>query len=93
MEISASKINEWVKIDRRRKVRAEHRREFFGQVRGIFILLLFAAILVFVFNHYVEIQDYASAKLAAVIKKEISADNKLRQGAVNYEHQVDQIAQ
>lgn len=48
--------------------------------------------MVFALNHRVEIQSLASAKLAAVMQRS-SASDKLRQNAVNYENQVDKIAQ
>jgi hypothetical protein len=92
VEISTNKINEWIRIDRRRKMRADRRHRFFGRVRGVFIFLLAAAIMVFALNHRVEIQSLASAKLAAVMQRS-SASDKLRQNAVNYENQVDKIAQ
>ncbi|HTX20267.1 MAG TPA: hypothetical protein VMD27_00190 [Candidatus Aquilonibacter sp.] len=91
MEITEKKIAEWIQIDRRRKVRAEHRRQLFGRVRGIFIFLLVAAIVVFAFNHYTEIQTLASEKFDAAVKKAAASD-KLRQAAINYENQVDQVA-
>jgi hypothetical protein len=90
MEITASKINEWVQIDRRRKIRADRRRQFFGRVRRTFIFLFVAAILVFVLNHHTQIQSLAYAKLARVVKKSPGSD-KLRQSAINYEKQVDDI--
>jgi hypothetical protein len=94
VDVTASKINEWVQVDRRRKVRAERRSEFFSHVRHgvrrIFIFLFIATICVFVFNHYTEIQSLASAKLVHVVKKSPGSDT-LRQSAVNYENQVDEI--
>jgi hypothetical protein len=95
MEITGSKINEWIQADRKRKARAERRGELFGHVRSgvrsIFIFLFIAAILVFAFNHQTEIQTLAYAKLERVIKHSPSSD-KLRQSAINYEKQVDNIA-
>jgi hypothetical protein len=90
MDITVNKINEWVRIDRQRKIRTDRRSRFFGHVRGIFVYLFFATILVFAFNHRVKIQDIAYAKVGGAMKHSVTSD-KLRQGAVNYENQVDEI--
>jgi len=92
MEITPKLVAEWIRIDRQRKIRAERRRRFFGEVRGIFVFLLLAAIFVFALNHYTEIKSLAATKLDAAITKANHA-NRLRQGAINYQNQVDQIAQ
>jgi hypothetical protein len=91
MDITASKINEWVQVDRHRKIRADLRNQFFGRVRSIFIFLFVATILVFTFSHHTEIQSLASAKLNQVVKKSSHSSDKLRQSAVNYENQVGEI--
>ena len=94
VEFTASKINDWVKVDRKRKIRADRRGEFFAYVRKgvrrIFILLFIATICVFVHNHQTEIQTLASAKFHQVIKKH-SAANGFGQTALNYQKQVDDI--
>lgn len=94
MEFTASKINDWVKVDRKRKIRADRRDEFFGYVRKgvrrIFIFLFIATLCVFVHNHQTEIQTLASAKFHQAIKKH-SAVNSLGQNALNYQKQVDDI--
>ena len=96
MEITAGKKNEWIRVDRKRKVRAERRGELFGHVRSgvrrIFIFLFIATICVFVFNHHTEIQSVAYAKLNQAVKKSSPSSDKLRQSAANYEKQVDDIA-
>jgi hypothetical protein len=46
--------------------------------------------MVFVFNHHMEIEEAACAKLGHVVNKAPGPD-KLRQSAVNYEKQVDDI--
>src|SRR5271154_4903102 len=95
VEITASKINEWVQIDRQRQIRAKRRSNFLGHVgqgvRRIFIFLLVTTIGVVVFNHRVEIQTRALAKLHEELRKSY-ASNGLRQNALNYEKQVDEIA-
>ncbi len=91
MDISANKINEWVQVDRRRKIRADHRSEFFGRARKTFFYLFVATVLVFAFNHHTEIQSVAYAKFVHVVKK-VPGSDKLRQSAINYEKQVDDIA-
>jgi hypothetical protein len=90
VDITASKINEWVQVDQRRKIRADRRHQFFGRVRSIFIFLFLATILVFAFNRHTEIQSLAYAKLNHAVKNS-SASDSLRQGAINYEKQVDEI--
>jgi hypothetical protein len=94
VEITASKINEWVQVDRQRKIRAERRSNFFDHVRHgvrrIFIFLFIATIGVVAFNHRVEIQGAALAKLHAELRKSY-ASNSLRQNALNYEKQIDEI--
>jgi len=90
VDITASKINEWVKIDRRRKIRADRRDRFFGRVRRVFVYLFVATILVVALNHYTEIQSVTYAKLVHAMKYSPNSD-KLRQSAVNYEKQVDEI--
>jgi hypothetical protein len=91
MDITAGKINEWVQADRLRKIRADRCSQFFGRVRSIFIYLFVATIFVFAFNHHTEIQSLAYAKLNPAIKK-ISATDSLRQKALSYEKEVDEIA-
>jgi hypothetical protein len=94
MNITASLKNEWVQVERQRKARVKRRHEFFGHVglgvRRIFIFLLASTIGVAVFNHRVEIQGAALAKLHAELRKSY-ASNSLRQGAINYEKQIDEI--
>jgi hypothetical protein len=95
MNITAGLKNEWVQVERQRKIRAERRHEFFGHVglgvRRVFLFLLVSTICVAVFNHRVEIQSAALAKLHAELRKSY-ASNSLRQGAINYEKQIDEIA-
>jgi hypothetical protein len=86
------KIADWARAEQEQKRRAERRVRLLGQVRAIFILLLFAAIGVFIFNHQVEVQSLASAELHKVMKKSTLSDN-LRKKALNYEKQVDQVTQ
>jgi uncharacterized Fe-S cluster-containing radical SAM superfamily protein len=91
MEITANKINEWVRIDRRRKIRADRFSRFFGGVRKTFLGLFIASILVAALNHRTEIQSLAYANLFHAVKK-VPGSEKLRQSAVNYENQVAEIA-
>jgi hypothetical protein len=94
MDITAGMKNEWVRVERKRKARSTRRGDFFGHVRQgvrrIFIFLLVATICVAVFNHRVEIQSAALTKLHAELRKSY-ASNRLRQGALNYEKQIDEI--
>jgi cell division protein FtsL len=91
VDITVNKINEWVWVDRRRKIRADRRLQFFGRVRKTFIYLFVATILVMGLNHYTEIQTLTYAQLIIALKHSPSSD-KLRQSALNYEKQVDDIA-
>lgn len=90
---AASKIERWLEHDRRRKIRAKHRHEIFSYiftgVRRIFILLLVAAICVFIHNHRVEIETLTLAKLHEVAAKPASS---LGQHALDYEKHVNEIA-
>jgi cell division protein FtsL len=90
VDITANKINKWIQVDRRRKIRADRRNQFFGRVRKTFIYLFLATMLVLALNHYTEIQSLAYAKLVQTMKHSPNSD-KLRQSAVNYEQQVDEI--
>lgn len=95
MDITAGIKNEWVRVERKRKARSARLGDFFGRVRHgvrrIFIFLLVATICVVVFNHRVEIQSRALAKLHEELRKSY-ASNGLRQNALNYEKQIDEIA-
>lgn len=86
------KIADWAKKEQKQKRRAERRERVEGHVRSIFVLLLFGAIFVFIFNHQVEIQRVTFAKLNQVMKKSTTAD-KLRENAMNYEKTIDKINQ
>ncbi|HUZ06211.1 MAG TPA: hypothetical protein VMV89_01850, partial [Candidatus Paceibacterota bacterium] len=93
VNITASQIKtEWEKSRRQRKPRTDSRRRFFGNVRGIFVFLFASTIFVFAFNHYVQIQTYASAKLDNAMNH-ITTSKRLRQYAVTYEQQVDEASQ
>jgi hypothetical protein len=68
--------------------------KFFSQVRVIFIFLLLAAIATFVLAHLNEINALAAEKARLVentIQKH-SAENSIRQHALNYENEVDSAA-
>jgi hypothetical protein len=92
VEITVSKINEWMQVERLRKIRADRYNQFFGRVRKTFIYLFIATILVFVLNHYTEIQGATYAKLGHVVNNAPGSE-KLRQSAFNYQKQVDDITQ
>jgi hypothetical protein len=90
VSINGIKVAGWAEAESRRKFRADWDHRFFGQVRGAFILLLFAAVYVFVFNHQLEVQVIASAKLHQAAKK-ITTPDKLRLQALKHEDEVEQI--
>ena len=93
VNITANQIKaEWEKSRRQRKPRTDSGRRFFGNVRGIFVFLFASTIFVFAFNHHVQIQTYASAKLDNAMNH-ITTSKKLRQYAVTYEQQVDEASQ
>lgn len=95
VEITPGKISEWIQIDRQRRTRAKRREQFFGRVlcrvRKTFVFLFMATVAVAAFNHYTEIESLAMTKLGPAIKK-ITASNSLRQNAINYENQVDDVS-
>jgi hypothetical protein len=82
----------WARAEQARKIRAEWRARFLGHTRAIFVLLFFLAIWVFIFNHQVEVQSLTSAELHKITKKSTLSDH-LRQKALEYEKQVNQINQ
>lgn len=94
MEITPGMKNEWVRVEQKRLTREARRREFFARIgngaRRIFVYLFVATVFVFAFNHRVEIQGVALAKLHAALKKSY-APNKLHQGTINYQKELDDI--
>ena len=66
--------------------------KFFGNVRSIFVFLFVATIFVFSFNRRMEIQSLAFAKVHQVMKHSSTSD-RLRQNALNYEQQVNEVTQ
>jgi hypothetical protein len=87
------KIADWARAELRRKIWAERRIRFLRQVRGTFVLLMLMAICVFVSNHQVEAQIIAFEKIHHAVDAlpPSSVSDRLRQSAVNYEKQVDEI--
>lgn len=90
VSINGIKVADWAEAESLKKFRADWDHRFFGHVRGAFILLLFAAVYVFVFNHQLEVQMVASAKLHQAAKK-ITTPDKLRLQALKHENEVEQI--
>jgi hypothetical protein len=90
VDITANKINEWMQLERRRKIRADRRGHLFGRVRSIFIFLFVAAIFVFAFNRHAEIQTLASGQFSHLVKKS-AATSGLRQKALHYEQEINEI--
>jgi len=86
------KIADWARSELRREIWAKRRDRLFRNVRGTFILLLMMAVFDFAFNHQVEIQSIAFAKIHNVVMAHSSTSDRLRQNALNYEQQVDDIA-
>ncbi len=84
--------------DLRRKARArwlaELRRQIACGSRKTFVFLLGATLFVFLFSHERDIQRVTDAKVGRVVAK-IEASSKsspLRQNALNYEREVNEIA-
>jgi len=84
------KIADWVWIERRHKIRVEQRISLFSNVRFIFVFLLLATISLFIFNHQIEVQGAASARLHQAAKN-ITTPDILRERALKHEAEVDQI--
>ena len=84
------RIADWARAEQQHKIWARRREEFFAHVRFIFILLLFATIAVFIYNHQVAVQGVASAGLHQATKK-VTTSDKIRERALKHEEQVDQI--
>ena len=85
------RIAGWARAEQRRKAFAEWRMEALLQVRFIFVMLLFATILVYATNHQVELQTLASKGIHKALKKAAMAEH-LKQRALEYEKSIDQIA-
>ena len=81
VSINGIKVADWAEAEYRRKIRAERRVHFFAQTRSIYVLLFVATILVFIYNHQVEIQSIASAELHRTAKRPTMSD-KLREQAL-----------
>jgi ABC-type iron transport system FetAB permease component len=64
-----------------------------AQVRAVFVLLLVAAVMEFVFAHRDQIQQYADAKIDhTVAKVRASGDSsRIRQSAENHEKEVNDV--
>jgi len=92
MKTNELRIADWVWVEQRRKFRMERNADFFEHVRGIFVLLFFAAIFVFIHNHQVEVQIATSSRLHQLAKN-ITVSDKLRQQALKHEDEVEQISQ
>jgi hypothetical protein len=87
------KMADWARAELRRKIWSERRAGFFCQVRGTFVLLLFMTFGVLLSNHQVEAQIIAFEKIHHAIDAlpPSSVSDRLRQNALNYEKQVDEI--
>lgn len=81
----------WAQAELRRKRRAEQRVQWLCQVRFIFVVLLLATIAVFIFNHQVQMQSLAAARLNVLLSKPAAASEHLKSQALQYERQLDQI--
>jgi hypothetical protein len=92
VKINGIKVAKWAAAEFRKKRRGELLAGFFAHVRFVFILLLFATILVFASNHQLEIQSIAAAKLQQLAKKPGVSD-KLREKALKYQDEVNQVSQ
>lgn len=88
------KMAGWARAELRRKKWAERRAGFFLQVRGTFVLLLLMTFGVLLSDHQVEAQIIAFEKIHHAINAmpPSSASDRLRQNALNYEKQIDEIS-
>jgi hypothetical protein len=83
-------------IDERKVVRKPERQSSrrpvsFARVRGVFAFLFVATVFVYAFCNEKELQSFVFDRLA-VLSQAINSHDSLRQSALNYERQVDQIA-
>jgi hypothetical protein len=87
------KMAGWARAEQRRKIWAERRDRFFQHVRGTFVLLMLMAFCVFLSNHQVENQIMAFERIHHPVNASppSSTSSRLRQSALNYEKQVDDI--
>ena len=82
----------WAKREHRKKVWAERRTRFFHHVRGIFILLFVATVLVYFHNNKVQIETLTFAKLNQWAGKATASD-RLRARALSHQNEIDSINQ
>jgi hypothetical protein len=86
-----------IKFTGEREVVRKPERQFsrrplsFARVRGVFAFLFVATVFVYAFCNEKELQNFVFERLA-VLSQAINSHDSLRQGALNYERQVDQIA-
>jgi len=87
------KMADWARAEQRRKIWAERRDSFFQHVRGTFVLLLLMSFCVFLSNRQVENQIVTFERIHHPVNAmpPSSTSTGLRQGALNYEKQVDEI--
>jgi hypothetical protein len=83
-------IADWAKAEQRKQMLKEWRIELFARVRVVFILLLLAAILVFMSNRQDEVEHFVSAKIQLVAKK-LPGSDRLRASALKHESEIDAI--
>jgi hypothetical protein len=88
------KMAHWARVELRRKVWAERRTRFFSNVRGTFVVLMLMAFSVFISNRQVEAQIVAFERIHHPMNAipPCSTSNRLRQNALDYEKQVDDIS-
>ena len=91
MKTGQLQIAPWARAEQRRKARAEWRMVFFANVRAVLALLFFATVMVFVYNHRVEIADTTTIGLSRALQKPAAVSDQLQQNALNHEKEVDQI--
>ena len=81
-------------MQHRAQLRAELHRKISGQVRRVFGFLLSATIVLFIVSHLTKIDSTATKQVGrtVILIQTKAAASPLRQSALNYEKEVDEIA-
>ena len=86
-------IAPWAREEKRQLAFKEMQTGFFSHVRFIFVLLFFAAIIVFATNNRENIQQVAFKGVNHVLKNPGAVSDRLRDNALNHEQEINDINQ
>jgi len=90
MNITAIQIARWMQTDRDRQRRMERRQQLYDRIRRVCAFVLGVTAIVLAISYRQELQNFASEKLGKAVNRTGNSPQP-RQGADNYEKQVDQV--